>query len=73
MSCFLSYTSSITGDCSNTNSGSFTIGILGDAPDYTIQWFSPTTGTTFLGAGVTAYTQTNLSAGTYSFNIIDNN
>ena len=71
MSCFLSYTSSITGDCSNTNSGAFKIEITGDAPDYLIQNLSPTTGTTALGAGVTAYTQTNLSAGTYSFNIID--
>ena len=71
MSCFLSYTSSITGDCTNTNLGAFTIYIDGAAPDYTIQWLSPTTGTVSLGAGVTAYTQTNLSAGTYSFNIID--
>lgn len=71
MSCFLSYLPSITGDCSNTNSGAFSIQINGDAPDYSIQWLSPTTGTTALGAGVTAYTQTSLSAGTYSFNIID--
>lgn len=71
MSCFLSYTSSITGDCTNTNLGAFTIYIDGEAPDYSIQWLSPITGTVSLGAGVTAYTQTNLSAGTYSFNIID--
>jgi len=71
MSCFLSYNSSITGDCSNVNLGAFTINIFGEAPNYTIQRLSPTTGTTVLGAGVTAYTQTNLSAGTYSFNIID--
>ena len=71
MSCFLSYTSSITGDCTNSNLGAFTINIDGAAPDYSIQWLSPITGTTSLGSGVTAYTQTNLSAGTYSFNIID--
>lgn len=71
MSCFLSYTSSITGDCSNTNLGAFTIEIDGTAPDYTIQWLSPTTGSTSLGVGVTSYTQTNLSAGTYSFNVVD--
>lgn len=71
MSCLLSYNASITGDCTNLNLGSFTIDIFGDAPDYTIQWLSPITGTTALGAGVTAYTQTNLSADTYSFNIID--
>jgi len=71
MSCFLSYTSSITGDCSNTNLGEFIININGTAPDYTIKWISPITGTTSLGAGITTYAQTNLSAGTYSFNIID--
>jgi phosphatidylethanolamine-binding protein (PEBP) family uncharacterized protein len=71
MSCFLSYNASIKGDCTNLNLGSFTVYIYGGAPDYSIQWLYPTTGTTALGAGVTAYTQTNLSAGTYSFNIID--
>ena len=71
MSCFLSYTQSVTGDCSNSNVGSFTIDISGSAPDYTIEWLSPSLGTIPLGVGVTAYTQTNLSGGTYSFNIID--
>lgn len=71
MSCNLFYNASITGDCTNTNSGSFTIDIFGDAPGYLIQRLSPTTGTTVLGPGVTAYTQNSLSAGTYSFNIID--
>jgi hypothetical protein len=71
MSCLLSYNASITGDCTNLNLGSFTIDIFGEAPDYTIQWLSPITGTTALGAGVSAYTRTNLSADTYSFNIID--
>ena len=61
----------LTGDCSNTNSGSFGITIDGTAPDYSIQWISPYTGTTALGAGVTAYTQSSLSAGTYTFNVID--
>ena len=71
MPCNLTYNASIIGDCANTNSGSFTIGIFGDAPNYTIQKLSPTTGTTVLGSGITAYTQNSLSAGTYSFNIID--
>ena len=71
MSCNLSYNASITGDCTNTNSGLFTIDIIGEAPDYIIQWLSPSATTISLGAGVTAYTETNLSAGTYSFNIID--
>ena len=71
MSCNLTYNASITGDCTNINSGSFTIDIFGEAPDYTIQRISPTTGTTVLGPGITTYTQNSLSAGTYSFNIID--
>ena len=71
MSCTLTYNASITGDCANINSGSFTIDIFGEAPNYTIQNLSPTTGTTVLGPGITAYTQNSLSAGTYTFNIID--
>jgi hypothetical protein len=38
---------------------------------YSIEWVSPFTGVTSLGSGVSAYTQTNLSADTYTFNIID--
>jgi hypothetical protein len=72
MACELNvFLSGITGDCSNTSSGSFGITIEGDAPDYTIQWISPTTGTTALGPGVTGYTESGLSAGTYTFNVID--
>lgn len=72
MSCSLSYTlTGITGDCGNTNSGSFGIEIQGTAPDYTIQWLTPITDNIPLGVGVTAYTVTNLSAGTYTFNILD--
>ena len=71
MSCTLIYTPTITGDCSNTNVGGFTIDINGSAPDYTIQWINPSLGTIALGAGVTQYVVTSLSAGTYTFNIID--
>ena len=72
MSCSLTYNLIVTGDCSNTNSGAFEVQIFGTAPDYTIQWLSPASyGTIVLGAGVTGYTVTNLSASTYSFNIID--
>ena len=74
MSCILGITTpySITGDCSNTNSGEFSIDIVGSAPDYTIQWINPASyGTIFLGAGVTTYTETGLSAGTYVFNVYD--
>lgn len=71
MSCVLGYNISITGDCSNTNSGAFTIDILGSAPDYSIQWVNPASGTTALGAGVTQYSISGLSADTYTINIID--
>jgi hypothetical protein len=69
MACDLIYNASIIGDCTNTNSGNFTVGIFGTGP-FTIQQVSPFTGTTSLGP-LSAYTQTSLSAGTYTFNIID--
>ena len=71
MSCLLSYLPSISGDCSNNGSGGFSIDIQGSAPDYTIQWISPSLGTIPLGAGVSVYTINSLTAGTYTFNIID--
>jgi hypothetical protein len=72
MSCFLTYTPSIIiGDCSNINDGGFIIDIFGTAPDYTIQWINPPLGTIALGAGITQYGIASLSAGTYTFNIID--
>ena len=71
MACSLSYISSITGDCSNLSLGSFSIDIQGSAPDYTIQWLLPAYGTIPLGVGVSGYTINSLSAGTYSFNILD--
>jgi hypothetical protein len=70
MSCILTYSASITGDCTNNNSGGFNIDIFGTSP-YSIQWVSPFTGSTSLGISATTYTQTSLSAGTYTFNIID--
>jgi hypothetical protein len=69
--CYILYNLSVTGDCSNTNVGAFSVEITGDAPDYSIQWVNPASGTTALGAGVTNYYIDSLSAGTYTFNIID--
>ncbi len=60
----------ITGDCSNSNLGSFEIGIDGSAPDFTIQWVNPNLGTIAL-SGATGYTISSLSAGTYTFNVLD--
>lgn len=72
MACSLSYIlTSLSGDCTNSNLGGFSIDITGTAPDYSIQWVNPALGTIVLGAGVTGYTATTLSAGTYSFNILD--
>lgn len=71
MACELTYNISITGDCTNTFSGGFTIDIVGSAPPYTIQWLSPITDVIPLGVDVTTYNKIFLTAGTYSFNIID--
>lgn len=72
MSCLLSVVRSFTGDCTNSSIGAINVDITGSAPDYTIQWVEPSSyGTIVLGAGVTGYTQTGLSGGTYVFNIID--
>jgi hypothetical protein len=69
--CGLSFEIQVTGDCSNTSSGSFSVAINGNAPDYTIQFISPTTDVYYLGNNVTATTFTSLSAGTYVFEVID--
>jgi surface protein len=72
MACFLDVQLvGLTGDCSNTNIGAFDITIEGSAPDYSIQWITPPLGTITLGAGVTGYSLNSLSAGTYTFNVID--
>lgn len=72
MACNLTYTLSVTGDCSNTDSGSFELQILGEAPDYSIQWIDPVSfGSISLDPGVTVYSLSNLSAGTYTFDLID--
>ena len=72
MSCFLNVVKSFTGDCTNSSIGAINVEIAGSAPDYTIQWIAPASlGTIALGAGVTGYTQTGLSGGTYTFNVID--
>jgi hypothetical protein len=72
MSCLLSVVKSFTGDCTNSSIGAINVEITGSAPDYTIQWVQPSSyGVISLGAGVTGYTQTGLSGGTYIFNVID--
>ena len=74
MSCFLNYNLSITGDCGNTNSGAFDISIVGSAPDFSINWLSPFSGSVLISTTAyteTTYSYTGLSAGTYSFTLSD--
>jgi len=72
MSCIIDVIiSGITGDCNNSNNGQFGIEIFGSAPDYTIGWLSPTLGNIPLGVGVTNYSISGLSGGTYIFEVVD--
>lgn len=60
---------SITGDCSNTSIGSFSIDVDGTAPGFSLQWLSPYV--TTIPLTTNPYTFTGLSAGTYSFYVTD--
>lgn len=72
MACNLSYSLAVTGDCGNQNVGAFNLNIFGDSPDFAIQWIDPASfGSISLDPGVTDYGLTNLSAGTYTFDLID--
>jgi len=62
---------SITGDCQQFGTGSFSLTIDGDAPDYTIVNISPSASTIPLGPYVTGYTATNLTGGTYTLFVQD--
>jgi uncharacterized protein (DUF2141 family) len=70
MSCFIDISLiGITGDCSNTNTGAFSIQIDGEAPGYSINWISPSLGTYVLTGNT--YEYNGLSGGTYVLNVID--
>jgi hypothetical protein len=71
MACEITYNISITGDCTNSFAGGFTLDIIGDSPPFTIQWLTPITDVIPLGVDVTTYNKIFLSAGTYTLNIID--
>lgn len=65
----LTYTASITGDCSNTNNGIIELFPLSGVSPYTIDWYSPSI---TLETGVTTSSiVSGLSAGTYSVLITD--
>jgi len=70
MPCSLYTNYTVSGDCSNDNSGAIYLEIFGEAPGYSISWVSPNLGTVSLGSS-TATTITNLSAGTYQFFVVD--
>lgn len=60
------YNITLTGDCSNTNSGALNLQVSGDGSPYTITWNSPSfTSSTFSSS----YDLSGLSAGTYNFNL----
>jgi uncharacterized protein (DUF2141 family) len=63
------YNISVTGDCSNTNSGSISLLLTGGTPPYTVQWLSPVLSpdiVTTLPA-----VKTGLSATTYAVRVND--
>jgi hypothetical protein len=63
------YNIAVTGDCSNTNSGSISLTLTGGTPPYTVQWLSPSLPpdiVTTLPA-----VKTGLSATTYSVRVDD--
>jgi len=71
MACPLLYSFSLTGDCSNTNSGILSLDITGTT-NFTITWVSPVVTTpTTLTTSPANYIISGLSAGTYSLEITD--
>ena len=71
MACELNFSVlGITGDCSNSSSGSFEISITGSAPNYSVEWITPSFGTIPLGTATT-YSVTGLSSDTYTFYVFD--
>jgi len=57
----------ITGDCDQSNSGGFSINMVGGGPPFYINWISPSYPTTTVFSGT--YSLNGLSAGTYSFTV----
>lgn len=60
---------SITGDCSNTSNGAFIVDVQGDAPGFTFQWVTPYNTTIPFTASTLTFT--GLTAGTYTFYVVD--
>ena len=63
------YSISVTGDCSNTNSGSISLTLTGGTSPYTVQWLSPVLSPDIITT--LPAVKTGLSATTYSVRAID--
>lgn len=63
------YNIAVTGDCSNTNSGSISLSLNGGTPPYTVQWLSPVLSPNIITTQPAV--KTGLSATTYSVRVND--
>jgi uncharacterized protein (DUF2141 family) len=68
----INYSYSIIGDCNNTSSGGFSLSFTASTPPLSIVWGTPSGGT-LINEVITSnpYSVTNLSAGTYNFDLVD--
>ena len=64
-----SYNISITGDCTNTNSGAISFTPTGGTPPYSVEWVTPFLGQDFVS--LTPSIRTSLSAATYGLRVND--
>jgi hypothetical protein len=69
----IDYTYSLTGDCSNSSLGSFSLSYTASTPPITITWTNPVSGITFSSQTLTEnpYVITGLSGGPYTFYLTD--
>jgi predicted RNase H-like HicB family nuclease len=63
------YNIAVTGDCSNTNSGSISLTLTGGTPPYTVQWLSPVLSPDIVTTSPAV--KTGLSATTYAVRVND--
>jgi hypothetical protein len=69
----ITYNFSITGDCSNTSSGTLSLSYTASAPPLSINWINPISGVSFSSQTLTEnpYVVTGLSGGVYTFTLTD--
>ena len=63
------YFISLTGDCSNTNSGAISISFSGGTPPYSVQWVSPNLGLDVVTLNPSV--RTGLTTTTYGLYVVD--